>query len=92
MIGGIVLGPFSNFKMKHLPDLVLVVSGILFLGTFFAMLNEANLPTSTLGWVLATGGFFSFCIGWKKLITETLMKKQNGGQTFGKTTGLQLCF
>ncbi|HHF2932010.1 TPA: hypothetical protein ACPJ0J_000862 [Vibrio alginolyticus] len=60
------MGPFSNFKMKHLPDLVLVVSGILFLGTFFAMLNEANLPTSTLGWVLATGGFFSFCIGWKK--------------------------
>lgn len=63
---GFILNPFGNFKIKHLPDLVLVVSGILFLGAFFAMLNEASLPKSTLGWVLATGGFFSFSIGWKK--------------------------
>ncbi|MDH5938942.1 hypothetical protein L8R84_22815 [Vibrio splendidus] len=59
------MNPFNNFKMKHLPDAVLVVSGIIFVGTFMAMLKEANLPHSTLGWVLLTGGFFSFCIGWK---------------------------
>ncbi|MFN1652073.1 hypothetical protein ACPV5L_15375 [Vibrio astriarenae] len=59
------MNPFSSLKLKHLPDVVLVASGIIFVGAFMAMLKGANLPYSPVGWVLSTGSFFSFSIGWK---------------------------